>query len=147
MESRGPDQRVRELRAGHQFIMENSAHNRSFAVTMKTSTSFAETSIAAVRCWNAPCSIRHSTKPVGASISTVEALSTVESHIRRFADFERWKGKERCWRWRNRHRYHQFRAGRRMVTAVDLTSRSTGGGEPRSSAEDRIRFFRPTRKS
>src|SRR5437588_11658959 len=64
---------------------------------MKTSTSFAETSIAAVReYWNArPCNVRHSTKPIGTReyFDEVEARKyLVEPHIPVFADFDRWRG-------------------------------------------------------
>jgi 2-polyprenyl-3-methyl-5-hydroxy-6-metoxy-1,4-benzoquinol methylase len=47
--------------------------------------------------WNSrPCNIRHSPKPVGSReyFDEVEARKYfVESHIPRFADFPRWKGK------------------------------------------------------
>ena len=63
---------------------------------MKTSTSFPETPINAVRdYWNArPCNIRHSTKAVGTReyFDEVEARKYfVEYHIPGFADFERWR--------------------------------------------------------
>ena len=81
------------------FIIDNSALKWSFVGTMKTSSSFPETPIAAVReYWNSrPCNIRHSTKPVGTReyFDEVEARKyMVESHIPEFADFERWKGKK-----------------------------------------------------
>ena len=47
--------------------------------------------------WNArPCNIRHSAKPIGSKeyFDEVEARKYfVESHIPRFAEFERWRGK------------------------------------------------------
>ena len=66
---------------------------------MKTSQSFPDTPIAAVReYWNArPFNIRHSPKPVGTReyFDEVEARKyMVEFHIPGFADFPNWKGKK-----------------------------------------------------
>src|SRR6266545_8344146 len=117
---------------------------------MKTSTSFAETSIAAVReYWNSrPCNIRHSTKPVGTReyFDEVEARKyMVESHIPRFADFERWKGKKvleiGCGIGTDTINFARHGA---QVTAVDLTEKSLEVARQRAKVfglEDRIRFF------
>src|SRR5690348_6605188 len=64
------------------------------AVTM----AFEQVAITEVKeDWNRrPCNIRHSTAPVGSRqyFDEVEARKyLVESHIPRFAEFERWRGK------------------------------------------------------
>lgn len=65
----------------------------------ETSAVFEHANIAKVSAyWNArPCNIRHSPQPVGTKeyFDEVEARKYfVESHIPRFAEFERWSGKK-----------------------------------------------------
>src|SRR5579863_4735656 len=60
---------------------------------------FSQVTVEQVRSYwdQRPCNIRHSPKPVGSReyFDEVEFRKYfVESHIPRFADFERWKGKK-----------------------------------------------------
>ena len=117
---------------------------------MKTSTSFPETPISAVReYWNArPCNIRHSTKPVGTReyFDEVEARKyMVESHVPGFADFERWKGKKvleiGCGIGTDTINFARHGA---QVTAVDLTEKSLEVARQRAQVfglQDRIQFY------
>ncbi len=117
---------------------------------MKTSTSFPETPINAVReYWNSrPCNIRHSQKPVGTReyFDEVEARKyMVESHIPQFADFERWRGKKvleiGCGIGTDTINFARHGA---QVTAVDLTEKSLEVARQRARVfglEDRIRFI------
>src|ERR1700737_1748601 len=73
---------------------------RRVSERMSTSSKMSFTDVAINRVkeyWNArPCNIRHSTAPVGSRqyFDEVEARKYfVESHIPRFAEFERWRGK------------------------------------------------------
>src|SRR5215475_8099604 len=116
---------------------------------MKTSTSFPEIPINAVRdYWNArPCNIRHSTKAVGTReyFDEVEARKyMVEPHIPAFADFERWRGKKvleiGCGIGTDTINFARHGA---QVTAVDLTEKSLEVARQRARVyglEDRIRF-------
>lgn len=113
-------------------------------------SSFGQTPIAKVReYWNGrPCNIRHSPKPVGSReyFDEVEARKYfVESHIPRFAEFERWKGKRvleiGCGIGTDTMNF--ARAGAN-VTAVDLTEKSLEVARQRAKVfglEDRIRFI------
>src|ERR1700742_3970738 len=106
--------------------------------------------IADVRAyWDArPCNIRHSAKPVGTReyFDEVEARKYfVESHIPRFAAFERWKGKKvleiGCGIGTDTISF--ARAGAH-VTAVDLTEKSLEVARRRAAVfglEDRIDFI------
>ena len=117
---------------------------------MKTSTSFPETPINAVReYWNArPCNIRHSTKAVGTReyFDEVEARKyMVEPHIPEFAEFERWRGKKvleiGCGIGTDTINFARHGA---QVTAVDLTEKSLEVARQRAKVfglEDRIRFI------
>jgi 2-polyprenyl-3-methyl-5-hydroxy-6-metoxy-1,4-benzoquinol methylase len=117
---------------------------------MKTSTSFQDTPVAKVRdYWNArPCNIRHSAKPVGTReyFDEVEFRKYfVESHIPRFAEFERWKGKKvleiGCGIGTDSISF--ARAGA-QVTAVDLTEKSLEVARQRAEVyglANRIRFI------
>ena len=118
---------------------------------MKTSTSFPEIPINAVRdYWNArPCNIRHSTKAVGTReyFDEVEARKyMVEPHIPDFADFERWRGKKvleiGCGIGTDTINF--ARAGAR-VTAVDLSPKSLEIARARAERfglSERIQFYR-----
>ena len=99
--------------------------------------------------WNArPCNIRHSTKPVGSReyFDEVEARKYfVESHIPRFAQFERWRGKKvleiGCGLGTDTINFARHGA---QVTAVDLTEKSLDLARERAKVfglEDRIQFI------
>jgi ubiquinone/menaquinone biosynthesis C-methylase UbiE len=117
---------------------------------MNTSASFEETPISRVReYWNArPCNIRHSPKPVGSReyFDEVEARKYfVESHIPRFAEFERWRGKKvleiGCGIGTDTISF--ARAGA-QVTAVDLTEKSLEVARQRAQVfgfQDRVKFY------
>ena len=117
---------------------------------MNTSTSFEETPIGRVRdYWNArPCNIRHSPRPVGSReyFDEVEARKYfVESHIPRFADFARWRGKKvleiGCGIGTDTISFARHGA---HVTAVDLTEKSLEVARQRARVfglEDRVRFL------
>lgn len=116
----------------------------------KTATTFADTPISKVNeYWNArPCNIRHSAKPVGSReyFDEVEARKYfVESHIPRFAGFERWRGKRvleiGCGIGTDTISF--ARAGA-QVTAVDLTEKSLEVARQRARVfglDDRITFL------
>lgn len=113
------------------------------------SVDFAQTAISNVHSyWNArPCNVRHSPKPVGTKeyFDEVEARKYyVESHIPRFAEFERWKGKKvleiGCGIGTDTINFARHGA---YVTAVDLTEKSLELARQRAQVyglEDRIRF-------
>jgi len=117
---------------------------------MKISAAFTDTPIAKVsEYWNArPCNIRHSPKPLGSReyFDEVEARKYfVESHIPRFAEFERWRGKRvleiGCGIGTDTISF--ARAGAR-VTAVDLTEKSLEVAKQRARVfglDDRITFL------
>lgn len=117
---------------------------------MNTSAPFQDTPIARVReYWNRrPCNIRHSPKTVGTReyYDEVEARKySVESHIPRFAEFPRWKGKKvleiGCGIGTDTISF--ARNGAR-VTAVDLTEKSLEVARQRAKVfglDDRIRFI------
>src|SRR5579862_4325116 len=117
---------------------------------MKMSTPFQDTPIAKVRdYWNSrPCNIRHSPKPVGSReyFDEVEFRKYfVESHIPRFADFERWRGKKvleiGCGIGTDSISFARHGA---QVTSVDLTEKSLEVARQRARVfglEDRIRFI------
>jgi 2-polyprenyl-3-methyl-5-hydroxy-6-metoxy-1,4-benzoquinol methylase len=117
---------------------------------MSTSVSFQETAITKVReYWNLrPCNIRHSPKPVGTReyFEEVEARKYfVESHIPRFAEFERWSGKKvleiGCGIGTDTINFARHGA---QVTAVDLTEKSLEVARQRAKTygmESRIRFI------
>ena len=99
--------------------------------------------------WNSrPCNIRHSPKPVGTPeyFDEVEARKYfVESHIPRFAQFERWKGKRvleiGCGIGTDTISFARHGA---QVTAVDLTETSLEVARKRAEVyglEHRIRFI------
>ncbi len=99
--------------------------------------------------WNRrPCNIRHSPREVGTReyFDDVEARKyTVEPHIKRLADFERWRGKKvleiGCGIGTDTIGF--ARAGAR-VTAVDLSEASLDVARRRAEVfdlSDRIRFY------
>src|ERR1700691_3978909 len=99
--------------------------------------------------WNArPCNIRHSPKEVGTKeyFDEVEARKYfVESHIPRFAEFERWRGKKvleiGCGIGTDTINFARYGA---QVTAVDLTEKSLEMARKRAEVfgfTDRIRFI------
>jgi 2-polyprenyl-3-methyl-5-hydroxy-6-metoxy-1,4-benzoquinol methylase len=99
--------------------------------------------------WNdRPCNIRHSTQPVGTEeyFNEVEWRKyKVESHIPRFADFERWRGKKvleiGCGIGTDTMNFARHGA---QVTAVDLSDSSLAVARKRAEVfglEDRIRFI------
>jgi 2-polyprenyl-3-methyl-5-hydroxy-6-metoxy-1,4-benzoquinol methylase len=99
--------------------------------------------------WNRrPCNIRHSPRPLGTReyFDEVDARRyLVEPHIRRFADFERWRGKRvleiGCGIGTDTTRF--ARAGA-QVTAVDLSTRSIEIARQRMQlygVADRVRFY------
>ena len=118
---------------------------------MNTSSSFQQTAISAVReYWNTrPCNIRHSAQPVGTLeyFNEVEARKYfVESHIPRFAEFEKWAGKKvleiGCGIGTDTINFARHGA---KVTAVDLTERSLDLARQRArifGLDEQIRFFR-----
>src|SRR5579872_3254813 len=117
---------------------------------MNTSSSFDQTAISAVReYWNArPCNVRHSPQPVGTTeyFNEVEARKYfVESHIPRFAEFEKWAGKKvleiGCGIGTDTINFARQGA---QVTAVDLTEKSLELARQRAKVfglENRIRFY------
>ncbi|MBV8843899.1 MAG: class I SAM-dependent methyltransferase [Bryobacterales bacterium] len=117
--------------------------------TITKSGSFDQASIAEVSAyWNArPCNIRHSPKPVGTReyFDEVEARKySVESHIPRFAEFERWRGKKvleiGCGIGTDTINFARHGA---QVTAIDLTEKSLEVARQRAKVfglEDRICF-------
>lgn len=99
--------------------------------------------------WNTrPCNIRHSPKPIGTReyFDEVEARKYfVESHIPRFADFERWRGKRvleiGCGIGTDTINFARHGAA---VTAVDLTEKSLEVARERArifGLENQIQFF------
>lgn len=112
--------------------------------------SFQDAAISQVRqYWNSrPCNIRHSPQTVGteAYFNEVEARKYfVESHIPRFAEFERWGGKKvleiGCGIGTDTINFARHGA---QVTAVDLTEKSLEVARQRAKVfglEDRIRFY------
>jgi len=117
---------------------------------MKMAASFEDIPITKVSdYWNSrPCNIRHSPKPVGSReyFDEVEARKYfVESHIPRFADFARWKGKRvleiGCGIGTDTLNFARHGA---QVTAVDLTEKSLDVARQRTRVfglEDRVRFI------
>ena len=117
---------------------------------MSTPASFEDTPLTKVsEYWNArPCNIRHSPKPVGTREyfdEVEERKYFVESHIPRFADFAKWKGKKvleiGCGIGTDTISF--ARAGA-QVTAVDLTEKSLEVARQRAKVfgfDDRIRFL------
>jgi SAM-dependent methyltransferase len=113
-------------------------------------TNFSQTTIDAVRqYWDRrPCNIRHSPQPVGtrAYFDEVEARKYfVESHIPRFADFERWRGRKvleiGCGIGTDTVNFARHGA---EVTAVDLSANSLKVARKRAQiygVEDRVRLF------
>jgi ubiquinone/menaquinone biosynthesis C-methylase UbiE len=111
---------------------------------------FGDVPVARVQSyWNArPCNIRHSPKEIGTKeyFDEVEARKYfVESHIPRFAEFERWKGKKvleiGCGIGTDTINFARHGA---QVTAVDLTEKSLELARLRAKVfglEDRIQFF------
>ena len=98
--------------------------------------------------WNArPCNIRHSPQVVGTKeyFDEVEARKYfVESHIPRFAEFEKWRGKKvleiGCGIGTDTINFARHGAS---VTAIDLTEKSLELARSRARVfglEDRIRF-------
>ena len=112
--------------------------------------SFSEVQISRVRdYWNdRPCNIRHSTAPIGTReyFDQVEARKYyVESHIARFADFERWRNKKvleiGCGIGTDTINF--ARAGA-QVTTVDLSEKSLELARSRASVfglGEQIRFY------
>src|SRR3984893_11224578 len=125
---------------------------RRVSERMSTSSKMSFTDVAINRVkeyWNArPCNIRHSTAPVGSRqyFDEVEARKYfVESHIPRFAEFERWRGKRvleiGCGIGTDTINFARHGA---QVTAVDLTEKSLELARLRAKVfglEDRIRFI------
>ncbi len=117
---------------------------------MNMPASFQDIPIAKVSdYWNSrPCNIRHSPKPVGSReyFDEVEARKyLVESHIPRFAEFERWKGKKvleiGCGIGTDTINFARHGA---RVTAVDLTEKSLEVARQRAKIfglEGRARFI------
>jgi 2-polyprenyl-3-methyl-5-hydroxy-6-metoxy-1,4-benzoquinol methylase len=101
------------------------------------------------RFWDErPCNIRHSPKPVGSReyFDEVEARKYfVEPHIRRLAEFERWRGKRvleiGCGIGTDTMNFARNGA---HVTAVDLSRESLAVARTRAQAyglEDQVRFY------
>src|SRR5712692_5427747 len=99
--------------------------------------------------WNSrPCNIRHSPRPVGSReyFDEVEARKYfVESHIPRFAEFDRWRGKKvleiGCGIGTDTINFARHGA---QVTAVDLTEKSLEVARQSAGVfglENRIRFI------
>src|SRR5437773_7263318 len=117
---------------------------------MTSSGSFRQTPITKVSdYWNSrPCNIRHSPTVVGTReyFDEVEARKyCVESHIPRFAEFERWNGKRvlevGCGIGTDTITFARHGA---QVTAVDLTEKSLEVARQRAELfglTDRIRFI------
>ncbi len=113
-------------------------------------TDFAQVTLDQVqRYWDQrPCNIRHSPKPVGSReyFDEVEARKyLVEPHIRRFANFERWRGKKvleiGCGIGTDTINFARNGA---EVTAVDLSAQSLQVARRRAEVfglSDRVRFF------
>jgi 2-polyprenyl-3-methyl-5-hydroxy-6-metoxy-1,4-benzoquinol methylase len=113
-------------------------------------TAFASVPVESVRdYWNArPCNVRHSDRPVGSRdyFDDVEARKYfVEPHIRKFADFRRWRGQKvleiGCGIGTDTINF--ARAGA-SVTAVELSDRSLEIARLRAEVfrlDDRIAFW------
>lgn len=111
---------------------------------------FQETPLDRVRdYWNRrPCNIRHSPKSVGTKeyFDEVEARKYfVESHIPKFAEFERWKGKKvleiGCGIGTDTINFARYGA---QVTAVDLSEKSLEVARQRAAVyglQDKITFY------
>src|ERR1700722_4290722 len=102
----------------------------SIVMPVSDSSFFESVPLSAVQnYWNQrPCNIRHSTQPVGTEeyFNEVEWRKyKVESHIPRFADFERWRGKKvleiGCGLGPDQMNFPRHGA---QVTAVDLSDSS-----------------------
>lgn len=112
--------------------------------------SFEETPIKEVKhFWDRrPCNIRHSPKPVGTRQyfdEVEERKYFVETHIPRFAQFERWQGKKvleiGCGIGTDTINFARHGA---YVTAVELSKKSLEIAQQRAEVyglEDRIRFY------
>ena len=117
---------------------------------MGTLDLFEKTPLSAVqKYWNdRPCNIRHSRKEIGTReyFDEVERRKyTVEPHIPRFADFQRWRGKKvleiGCGIGTDTMNFARHGA---QVTAVDLSEKSLEVARQRARVfglEDRIRFI------
>lgn len=111
---------------------------------------FQDTSIERVRTYwdDRPCNIRHSPQPVGTReyFDEVEARKYfVEPHIPRFAEFERWRGKQvleiGCGIGTDTMNFARCGA---TVTAVDLSAKSLEVARARAGVyglEGRVRFY------
>jgi SAM-dependent methyltransferase len=112
--------------------------------------SFQQTSAERVReFWNRrPCNVRHSPKPVGTReyFDEVEARKyRVESHIPKFAEFERWRGKKvleiGCGIGTDTVNFARHGAD---VTAIDLSDKSVEIATQRVAVynlRERVRFY------
>jgi len=113
-------------------------------------TDFAQVTVDEVqRYWDQrPCNIRHSPKPVGSReyFDEVEARKYfIEPHIPRFAEFERWRGKQvleiGCGLGTDTINFARHGA---EVTAIDLSAQSLELARKRAEVfglSDRIRFY------
>ena len=117
---------------------------------MPSAQTFDKVPVASVQNYwnNRPCNIRHSPKQVGTReyFDEVEARKyLVESHIPRFAEFERWKGKKvleiGCGIGTDTINFARHGA---QVTAVDLTEKSLEVARQRAKVfglDDKITFY------